>query len=80
MKRTTISIPEEMAGAMAREARRRGTSVSMIAREAIAARLGLASDEPRDLPFAAIGRSGSEDTAARAEEILAQEWAPARDS
>lgn len=74
MKRTTITIPDDMAKALHREARRRGTSVSAVAREALAERLHLRTGEVRDLPFAGLGRSGERDTARRAEEILAEEW------
>jgi predicted transcriptional regulator len=74
MKRTTISLPDDMARALGREARRRGTSVSAVAREALAERLGLRDAETRTVPFAALGRSGERETARRAEEILAAEW------
>ncbi len=74
MRRTTISIPDEMARALEREARRRGTSVSAVTREAIAERLNLNRGTDRELPFAALGRSGHSDTARRADDILAQEW------
>jgi Ribbon-helix-helix protein, copG family len=74
MKRTTISLPDDMAKALDREARRRGTSVSAIAREALAERLHLRPGEPRELPFVGLGRSGAGDTARRAEDILADEW------
>jgi predicted transcriptional regulator len=74
MKRTTISLPDDMAQALGREARRRGTSVSAIAREALAERLHLRAGEVRELPFVGLGRSGKGDTARRAEEILAEEW------
>jgi len=78
MKRTSISLPDDMAKALDREARRRGTSVSAIAREALADRLRLRAGEVRELPFAGLGRSGKYDTAQRAEEILAEEWDAAR--
>lgn len=74
MKRTSISLPGDMAKALDREARRRGTSVSAIAREALAERLRLRPGGPRELPFVGLGRSGKRDTARRAEEILAEEW------
>jgi predicted transcriptional regulator len=73
MKRTTISLSDELASAMAREARRRRVSVSQIAREALETRYGHASDK-RVIPFAAIGHSGHGTTARDAEEILAREW------
>lgn len=74
MKRTTISLPDDMAKALDREARRRGTSVSAIAREALADRLHLRVGQARELPFVGLGRSGTRDTARRAEEVLAEEW------
>lgn len=79
MRRTTISLPDELAGALEREARRQGTSASAIARQALMTRLGLSEGETRELPFAGLGRSGARDTARRAEEILAREWHPAGD-
>jgi Arc/MetJ-type ribon-helix-helix transcriptional regulator len=76
MKRTTISLPDDLAAALERETHRRRISASAVAREALARYLGLAEDgEPRKLPFAALGRSGHRDTAENVEEILAHEWA-----
>jgi hypothetical protein len=75
MRRTTISIPEELAVAAAREARRRSTSVSEVARDALAAHLGM-TGAPCPLPFANLGRSGTHDTASRMNELLAEEWRP----
>ena len=69
MRRTTISLPDDLADALARESRRSRVSVSQIAREAIEARLGR-----RPLPFIGIGRSGNRTTARDSEEILAREW------
>jgi len=76
MKRTTISLPDELARALAREARRRNRPVSEIARDALARYLGLADGESRELPFAALGHSGHRDTARRMEELLARDWTP----
>ena len=73
MKRTTISLPDDLAAALEREARRRGTPVSQIAREALAARYGHTGGR-RVIPFAAIGHSGQRTTARDAETILAREW------
>ena len=76
MKRTTISLPEDVAAALEREAARRRVPVSQIAREAIEARLGLSGEEPRDLPFIGIAESrDSEWTAATSEAYLARFWA-----
>ncbi len=74
MKRTTISLPEDLHAAIEREARRRGVSVSEITREALEARLGRTPGAKREVPFAALGRSGHRDTAARLDEILAESW------
>jgi hypothetical protein len=74
MKRTTVSLPDDLAAALAREARRRQRSASDITREALANHLGLAAGKPREVPFAAVGRSGHRTTARDMEELLAQEW------
>lgn len=77
MRRTTVSLPDDLATMLAREARRRETSVSDIVRRAVESFLG-ASDEPQKLPFAALGRSGRRHTARDAEKILTAEWGHAR--
>jgi len=79
MKRTTISLPEALAAALSREARRRRVPVSQIAREAIEARLGGQTGTRRKLPFVAIARGRDRTTARDAEEILAREWGVDRD-
>lgn len=79
MTRTTISLPENLAAALSREARRRGVSVSQVAREAIEHRLGVASGGKRKLPFVGIARGVDRTTARDAEEILAREWGVDRD-
>ena len=58
MRRTTISLPDDLAAALEREARRRRVPVSQVAREAIETRLGLSEEGPRDIPFIGIGDSG----------------------
>jgi hypothetical protein len=57
MKRTTISLPGELAAGVEREARRRRISISELTRGALARELGM-TGERRRLPFAALGRSG----------------------
>jgi hypothetical protein len=74
MHRTTLSLPDDLAQALTREARRRSVSASAVAREAIAKHLGFSPDGPRELPFAALGRSGQRHTARDMEELIAQEW------
>jgi predicted transcriptional regulator len=76
MKRTTISLPDELAAALEREARRRRLPVSRVAREAIEARLGWNQEGPREISF--IGAAESQDSkwsAADLDEYLAQHWA-----
>lgn len=79
MKRTTISLPDDLAAALDREARRRRIPVSQVAREALEVRLGVGQSERRQIPFAALGRSGHHTTARDAEEILAADWSDDRD-
>jgi hypothetical protein len=74
MKRTTISLPDDIAMLAEREARRRGTSVSEVARQALAEHLGMGQDAPRALPFASLGASGHRHTARDLEQVLAAEW------
>lgn len=78
MKRTTISLPDDLAAAVEREARRRREPVSGIVRESLEAFLGRSAGKRR-IPFAAIGHSGQHDVARSAEEILEREWTDARD-
>jgi predicted transcriptional regulator len=73
MKRTTISLPDDVADAVEREARRRRVSVSYVVRETLAQRLGRTTGR-RELAIAALGRSGHRTTARDAEEVLAAEW------
>ncbi len=74
MKRKTIRLPEELAAALDREARRRRLPVSQVAREAIEARFRRVPTPRRKLPFVALGRSGHHSTAADVEEIVRDEW------
>jgi len=74
MKRTTVSLPDDLAAALVREARRRNLSASEVTRDALAKHLGLGAGESREVPFAAIGRSGHHNTARDMEALLAREW------
>ena len=79
MKRTTISLPDDLAGAVDREARRRDISTSEVVRIALIAHLGRKPGR-RELPFANLGHSKDPGagTARRIDEILAEEWTPER--
>ena len=74
MKRTTITLPDDMALLLEREAKRRRTSVSEVARQVWTAHFRPQAAGKRRLPFVGIAASGHTDTAARAEEILAENW------
>lgn len=73
MKRITIAMPDDVAHAISREAKRRDVSTSEVIRVAVIAQLGLGTRR-RELPFANLGSSGEPDIAERMEEILAEEW------
>jgi len=74
MRRITITLPDDLAAAVEREARRRRCPVSRLCRETLAGYLGWGSTERRELPFAALGRSGHHNTARDFEAILEAEW------
>lgn len=74
MKRTTISLPDDLAQSLQREARRRDISTSELTRQALRQHLGLTPGHARALPFAAIGRSGHTNTAREMEALLEHEW------
>jgi predicted transcriptional regulator len=71
MKRTTIKLPDDLDLRLRNEAHRRGTTVSELTREAIAAHIG----DRRTLIAAGTGRSGQRDVSERIEEILSKELA-----
>jgi Arc/MetJ-type ribon-helix-helix transcriptional regulator len=75
MKRTTVKIPDELDARLRHEARRRGTTISEVTREALEEHLG--TEKRRTLLAAGAGASGEGDVAARIEEILDEEWADA---
>jgi Arc/MetJ-type ribon-helix-helix transcriptional regulator len=74
MKRTTISLPDDLELALKREARRRNASASQVTRDALQRHLGLEPGHRRELPFAAVGRSGKRNTAREMERLLEREW------
>lgn len=74
MKRTTISLTDDLALVLGREARRRGQSMSEVARAALSEHFGVSGERRQSVPFAAVARSGHSDTAERVEELLEGEW------
>jgi len=75
MKRTTITLPEELAELIAREAQRRRTSVSGVIRTLLAEALGGSNEKPRVIPFAGLFSDPKMPVASRLEEALADGWA-----
>jgi len=68
MRQVVIELPEEVAARLDERAKHDYTTPEEVASEAVRNFLELR----RDLPFASLGASGTHDTAARAEEILAE--------
>jgi predicted transcriptional regulator len=73
MNRTTIKLPEELDARLRHEARRRGTTISELTREAIEAHLGRGTGR-RKLRGAGAGASGRTDISEKIEEILTAEF------
>lgn len=78
MKRTTIILPERLAILVDRERRRLDVSTAHLIRRALEVYFDLDGANSKALPFIGIGASGSHDTARRIDEMLSQEWGPAR--
>lgn len=70
MKRTTVFAEEEVLDALLAIARRRGTTLAEVTREALAAYVSRQRRKRRPLTLAGIGRSGHRDVAERAEDLL----------
>jgi Arc/MetJ-type ribon-helix-helix transcriptional regulator len=80
VKRTTISLPEQLAAQAQREARRRSESFSQLVREALRSHLGIGPEgESRPVPIASLGASGEGEVARNAEKILEGELGRAGD-
>ncbi len=79
MKRITITLPDELAGVLSHEARRRGAPVSAVVREALRSHLEGGRKGRRKLAFVGLGRSGRKHTARAAERILRRKWGGDRD-
>lgn len=73
MKRTTITLPEELAALLDREARRRETSVSALVRDLLESALGVGM--PRELPWAGMIDDPGMAPASRLDEELERHWA-----
>jgi plasmid stability protein len=71
MRRTTIMLPDELDERLRLEARRRGTSIADVAREAIERQLPPAS-RPGGLSFFAIGDGRPRDVSEHVDEHVAR--------
>ncbi len=74
---TTVTLPEDLAGRVARVAARRGVTADEVVAQTLAAHLADTDAEvdvhrPRRLAFAGIGASTSGRTAAQADEMLTE--------
>ncbi len=74
MRRITITLPDDLAGILSHEARRRGAPVSAVVREALRTLLEGGAKSRHKLALVGIGRSGRKHTARDAERILKREW------
>lgn len=78
MKRTTIALPDDLDAALRREADRRSTSVSEVARRLLVEGLTGSKEKPRRIPFAGIVHDPEMVPAERLDEEL-EGWADAVD-
>lgn len=75
MKCVTITVPEDLARQLEREARRRGLSVGLV-REALEEKFGQSAGAKRVIPWIGIGASGGKGPhAADLDEYLEETWA-----
>lgn len=75
MKRTTITLPDDLAELVDSEARRRQTSVSEVIRAYIVQGMTGSAEKPRKIPFAGLFNDPEMTPADRLDEVLAKGWA-----
>lgn len=73
MKRTTVTLPDDLARVVEEEARRRGTSVSEVVRQSIFD--SLLGSERRSIPFAALFEDPEMTPASEMDRELEDSWA-----
>lgn len=79
MRRTTITLTEDLAELLDDEARRRRTSVSAVVRQLVADSLLGSADRPREIPWAGIVDDPGGPPARELDEVLSREWTDAID-
>lgn len=75
MKRATITLPDDLADLVDREARRRQTSFSEVVRQFILQGLSGSEQKPREIPWAGLFHDPDMVPAERLDEELAAHWA-----
>jgi Arc/MetJ-type ribon-helix-helix transcriptional regulator len=75
MRRTTITLPDDLADFLGSEARRRQTSLSDVIRQLIVERLTGTAGKPREIPWAGLFNDPEMVPAERLDEALAGQWA-----
>ena len=75
MKRATITLPDDLADLVDREARRRQTSFSEVVRQFILQGLSGSEEKPREIPWAGLFHDPDMIPAERLDEELAAHWA-----
>jgi hypothetical protein len=75
MKRATITLPEDLADLVDREARRLQTSFSEVVRQYIVRGLSGTDGKPREIPWAGLFQDPDMIPAERMDDELAAHWA-----
>jgi hypothetical protein len=75
MKRATITLPDDLAELVDREAHRRQTSFSEVVRQFIVLGLSGSEEKPREIPWAGLFEDPDMIPAERMDEALTAHWA-----
>lgn len=75
MKRTTITLTEDLADLVALEARRQRSNVSEVIRGLIADGLRASESKPRKIPWAGLFDDPGTPSGEHIEELLGERWA-----
>jgi len=78
MKRTTVTLPDDLAAEVETESRRRGVAVSRIVREALEEKLGRHARGGQRFAFVGLVNQGGFPQSDEVDEFLAREWSADR--